>query len=358
MNSLPIGLCASFLDGLSSQTMINDLTIYDINFLTDGKNRDNYIAWLSSYLNTTLSAKTPIFLGIDGNNNLQFSVQYTNSTTGEYISDYGITVNKNNASGNCVLVGNQFPFEITIQPAIKTLSRADGLLTNIFEKFSGIEIYIGAHDDWTFASNDINSNRIGSARVDVCDAGNNCTILATLTNPSSSVRGILDIDGSSANNFFHMLGGYDFNLFTNISNPLKITFFSTSTAPLTGTANSIGAINTRASGPAFTQAEVTAISLPSVDNYMLLADYVANPTLNWNSGAGVISEIGVDSRSNVTLSNQTIILLKSGAGATSFNVTDPATPFYKSIHLASHIPNRPGMLETKYIWAPTCPYCY
>lgn len=357
MNTLPIGLCSAFLDGLSSQTMINDLTIYDANFLADGKNRDNYIGWLSSYLNTTLSAKTPVFVGIDGNNNLEFSVQYINSSTGEYISDYGITVKKNNVSGNCVLVGNQYPFELTIQPAIKTLLRADGLLTNIFEKFAGVEIFIGAHTDWSYATNDINSNRIGSARVDVCDSGNNCTMLATLTNPSSSVRGILDIDGPSANNYFKMLGGYDYNLFTDISNPLKITFFSTSTAPLTGTANSIGVINTRASGPAFTQAEVTAISLPSVDNYMLLANYVSNPVLNWNAGSGVISELGIDSRNNVILSDQTVLLLKGGTGTTSFNVTDPVSPFYKSIHTVAHIPNRPGMLETKYIWAPTCPYC-
>ena len=357
MNTLPIALCSAFLDGLSTQTMINDLNIYDANFLADGRSRDNYIAWLSSYLTTTFNAKTPIFSGIDGNNNLQFSVQYTNSSTGEYISDYGLTVKKSNVNGNCVLVGNQNPFEITIQPAIKTLTRADGLLTNIFEKFAGVEIFIGTHSDWTFTSNDINNNRIGSARVDVCDSGNNCTMLATLTNPSSSVRGVLDIDGPSANNFFHMLGGYGYNLFTDISTPLKITFFSTSSAPLTGTTNSIGEINTRASGPAFTQSEVTAISLPSVDNYTLLANYISNPALNWNSGSGVISELGIDSRNNVTLSDQTILLLKGGTGTTSFNVTDPVSPTYKSIHLSSHIPNRPGMLETKYIWAPTCPYC-
>lgn len=357
MSSLPIGLCASFLDGLNGEILINNTSVYDPSFLNDGNNRAAFATWLSNKGGAVLDVNMPVFTGLDGNGNLNFNVSLQNSNTGKYISDYGLVVKKD-FSQNCVLVGNQFPFVISIQPLIKTLIRADGVLTNLYEKFAGIQIDIGTSNDVIVATNDINGNRVGSARVDVCDSNDNCTLLATLTNPSSSTVGNFNIDGPAANNYFHMLGGYDFNLFTDISNPLKVTFFSTATAPLSGNADSIGVIKTRASGPAFTQAEVTAISLPSVDNYMLLANDVSNPSLNWNSGTGTISVIGIGSRNDVTRSDQTILLLKEGVGTTSFNVTDPASPIYKSIHLTSHIPNRPGMLETKYIWALNCADCY
>jgi hypothetical protein len=359
MTNAPIQLCANFLDGLTSQTLTSDTSIYDANFLESGRSKDVFMAEFAQVASPNgFKVSMPIFAGFDANDNLTFDIQLGSSTTNDYITDYRLTVKKHASLNKCVLAGDQYPFEITIQPAIKTTIRMDGLTSNAVSKFAGLEIYVGAHSDWDFANNDISSARIKSARVDVCNSAGTCSNVATLTNSGGAAKGIFNIDGSSANNNLKMLQNSSVNLFTDVSNPIKITFFSSVSAPLTGNANSIGVVYTRSSAPLFTSAEVAALEMSSISNASILSGQLSNPTLQWSSGSGVISEIGMRSNNSVDVNDDGKLILKKGTGSTSFSVVDPASPWYKSISISAHIPSRPGMLETKYIWAPTCDGCY
>jgi hypothetical protein len=358
MTTAPIQLCANFLDGLTSQTLTTDTSIYDANFLDSGRSRDVSMAEFRAIAPSDgFKVSMPIFAGFDSNGNLTFNMQL-GTTAKEYISDYRITVKKHATLNKCVLVGDLYPFEITIQPAIKTVIRMDGLTSNAVTKFAGLEIYVGAHSDWTFASNSIGSTPIKSARVDVCDSADACTNLATLTNLNGAANGIFDIDGLSANNNLKILQNSTVNLFTDISNPIKITFFTSVSAPLTGSTNSIGVVYTRSTAPLFTSAEVAALNMPSVSNASVLTASLSNPTLLWNSDSAVITELSVGSSyiSN-NFDKDWKLILKKGSGSTQFTFSDTVAPYYRSISISAHIPNRPSMLETKYIWAPTCSEC-
>ena len=358
MTSAPIQLCANFLNGLTSQTLTTDTSIYDANFLDSGRSRDVSMAKLRDTAPSDgFKVSMPIFAGFDSNGNLTFNMQL-GTTAKEYISDYRITVKKHATLNKCVLAGDLYPFEITIQPAIKTTIRMDGLTSNEVTKFAGLEIYFGAHPDWTFASNSIGSTRIKSARVDVCNSADVCTNLATLTNPGGAANGIFDIDGQSANNYLKILQNSNVNLFTDISNPIKITFFSSLSAPLTGSTNSIGVVYTRSTAPVFSAAEVAALNMPTVSNASILTGTLSNPTLLWNSDSAVIFELSVSSTTSGPWAKDWKLILKKGSGSTRFTISDPAPPYYRSISISAHIPNRSGMLETKYIWAPNCSGCY
>jgi hypothetical protein len=358
MTTAPIQLCANFLDGLTSQTLTTDTSIYDANFLDSGRSRDVSMAELRDTAPSDgFKVSMPIFAGFDSNENLTFNMQL-GTTSKEYISDYRITVKKHATLNKCVLVGDLYPFEITIQPAIKTTIRMDGLTSNEVTKFAGLEIYVGAHGDWTFASNSIGSTPIKSARVDVCNSADACTNLATLTNLNGAANGIFDIDGQSANNYLKILQNSNVNLFTDIANPIKITFFTSVLAPLTGSTNSIGMVYTRSTAPVFTAAEVAALNMPTVSNASILTGTLSNPTLLWNSDSAVISELSVGSTTSGPWAKDWKLILKKGSGSTQFTISDPAPPYYRSISISAHIPNRPGQLETKYIWAPTCSGCY
>ena len=356
MTTAPIQLCANFLNGLTSQTLTTDTSIYDANFLDSGRSRDVSMAELRDTAPSDgFKVSMPIFAGFDSNGNLTFNMQL-GTTAKEYISDYWLTVKKHATLNKCVLAGDLYPFEITIQPAIKTTIRMDGLTSNEVTKFAGLKIYVGAHSDWNFASNSIGSTPIKSARVDVCNSADVCTNLATLTNPGGASNGIFDIDGKSSNN--NLLQNSNVNLFTDISNPIKITFFSSISAPLTGSTNSIGVVYTRSTAPVFSAAEVAALNMPTVSNASILTGTLSNPTLLWNSDSAVISELSVVSSTiSGIFEGKWKLILKKGTGSTTFAFSDRGSP-YRSISISAHIPNRPGMLETKYIWAPTCSGCY
>lgn len=356
MNSLPIQLCANFLNGLTSEQLATNLDNFDPGFMDFGRNRDRFISDFITVAQSQFNISMPVFVGLDANQNLKFLVQLGNSN--EYITDYGFSVKKDLALDKCVLIGDQHPFEITIQPAIKTTIRMDGFSSNEVTKFAGLEIYIGTHNNWNWASNDINGLRIKSARIDVCNAANSCTLLATLTNTAGAARGILDIDGPSANNNLRMLQNTNVNLFTDIPNPIRITFFSSDAAPLSGDVAAIGVINTRATAPEFNLTEVNEIQMPAMSNPSLLVDPLQNPIVNWSSGSGVISSINIESFGLSVSNSDWKIIFKNGTGFTSFNIVDVPSVTYRQVDISSHIPNRPGMLETKYIWAPTCPSCY
>jgi len=359
-NQPAITACSTFLGGLTSSTIVNSAN-FDAGFLDAGKNQaaySTYIGQITSLAGASFNITNPVFKGLDGNGNYLFGVTLANSTNPKAaISDLDITTKV--VSNQCVMVGDQFPWEITIQPAIKQVLREDGTTSNqISPPVSGIEVQI-ANTTSTYQG-----TAFLSARADICSSANVCNLLSTL---SMSTSGQLTVDaGTNVYPNVNLVPNPAFDILSDNLNPVRITFFSTATAPTTGSTGQVGTpLTTRSSAAAFTNAEFTniAANMPSITNVVqVLPNAVSNPTLNFNSGgtSTVISTVGFYSaNSGYTLTNSaSALILNSGIFSSNTQFTDVASPYYKYLDLSAHINGRPGMIETKYVWAPTCAGCY
>ena len=359
-NQPAITACSNFLGGLNSSTIVNSAN-FDAGFLEAGMNQaaySSYMTQITSLAGASFNITNPVFKGLDGNGNYLFGVTLANSTNPKAaISDLDITTKV--VSNQCVMVGDQFPWEITIQPAIKQLLREDGTAGyQISPPVSGIEVQIAN------TTNTYQGLTFLSARADVCSSANVCNLLSTL---SMSTSGQLTVDaGTNVYPNVNLVPNPAFDILSDNLNPVRITFFSTATAPTTGSTGQVGTpLTTRSSAAAFTNAEFAniAASMPSITNVaQVLPNAISNPTLNFNSGgtSTVISTVGFYSaNSGYTLQNSaSALILNSGIFSSTTQFTDVASPYYKSLDLSAHINGRPGMIETKYIWAPTCAGCY
>jgi len=361
-NQPAITACSTFLGGLTSSTIVNSGN-FDAGFLDAGMNQaaySTYIGQITSLAGASFNITNPVFKGLDGNGNYLFGVTLANSTNPKAaISDLDITTKV--VSNQCVMVGDQFPWEITIQPAIKQVLREDGTTSNqISPPVSGIEVQVAADN----TNNTYQGSPFLSARADVCSAANVCNLLSTL---SMSTSGQLTVDaGTNVYPNVNLVPNPAFDILSDNLNAVRITFFSTATAPTTGSTGQVGTpLTTRSSAAAFTNAEFTniAANMPSITNVaQVLQNTVANPTLNFNSGgtSTVVSTVGFYSaNSGYTLTNSgSALILNSGIFSSNTQFTDVASPYYKYLDLSAHINGRPGMIETKYVWAPTCVGCY
>lgn len=360
MQNAPIKTCSDVLTGLTSSKLATDTSIYDSSFLASGKNRSQFMTMISELSSSNaFTVKMPVFAGVDGNNNYNFNMLLTNSSSGAYISDISIPMKL--AGGNCVLTGNQLPFEISIQPAIKHTVRVDGTTSanTTSTPVAGIEVQIGT----TGASLTYNGTAIASARVDMCDENNSCTLLAKLSTSNGSSYFSLDSTNYSSTNygFLQMIPNPSFSLINSLSNPIKVSFFSTAPAPTTGTTNLIGSpVWTRSTADKFSSAEISAVVQPSIVNNTIIQNVVATPTLNYDSGSTIISSISMQnavSGQNPTYSEK--LILAGGTGSVVFTGTSPSlSDYYRAIYVAGRIPGRNGMIQTKYVWAPACSGCY
>jgi len=359
-NQPAITACSTFLGGLTSSTIVNSAN-FDAGFLDAGKNQaaySTYIGQITSLAGASFNITNPVFKGLDGNGNYLFGVTLANSTNPKAaISDLDITTKV--VSNQCVMVGDQFPWEITIQPAIKQLLREDGTAGyQISPPVSGIEVQITADN----TNNTYQGLTFLSARADVCSAANVCNLLSTL---SMSASGQLTVDaGANVYPNVNLVPNPAFDILSDNLNAVRITFFSTATAPTTGSTGQVGTpLTTRSSAAAFTNAEFTniAANMPSITNVaQVLQNTVAKPTLSFTSGGTVISTVGFYSaNSGYTLTNSaSALILNSGIFSSNTQFTDVASPYYKYLDLSAHINGRPGMIETKYVWAPTCAGCF
>jgi len=180
-NQPAITACSTFLGGLTSSTIVNSAN-FDAGFLDAGKNQaaySTYIGQITSLAGASFNITNPVFKGLDGNGNYLFGVTLANSTNPKAaISDLDITTKV--VSNQCVMVGDQFPWEITIQPSIKQVLREDGTTSNqISPPVSGIEVQI-ANTTSTYQG-----MAFLSARADVCSSANVCNLLSTLSMSTS-----------------------------------------------------------------------------------------------------------------------------------------------------------------------------
>ena len=360
MQNAPIKTCSDVLTGLTSTKLASDATIYDSSFLDSGRNRSQFMTMISTVSSSTaFTIKMPIFAGVDGNNNYNFNMLLVNSSTGAYISDLSLAMKL--VGSNCVLTGNQLPFEISIQPAIKHTVRVDGTTSanTTATPVAGIEVQLGSSG----ASLTYSGTAIASARIDMCDENNSCTLLAKLSTSNGSSYFSLDSTNYSGTNysFLQLIPNPSFSLINSLSNPIKVSFFSTAPAPTTGTTNLIGTpVMTRSSADKFSAAEIAAVTQPSVVNKTIIQNVVATPTLNYDAGSTIISSISMtNSVSGQSATSSEKLILASGTGSVVFTGTSPSSSdYYRAIYVAGHIPGRNGMIQTKYVWSPTCSGCY
>jgi hypothetical protein len=358
-NNAPIATCSNFINGINSTNL--SAADFDSTFLWNGNNATTFMSMFSG---STFKFGLPVFLGIDANSNYLFNLTVFNSTTNASITALNLPLKLN--AGNCVFVGNQFPFEVTVQPAIKSEMRVDGTTTSpnvTTSPVAGFEVQLGGNSGSGGAvpANTWGGTQIASARVDVCDASSTCTVLATLTAPTS---GVFTIDASSYTgtnySFLNLIPNPGFPLINGVPDPIKISFFSTAPAPTTG-GTTIGVLHTRVDGPAFTTSEQAAITMPSATNAttLLSASTTTNPTVNYDSGSAVVSSIGLTTDSTGSLVSKGNIVINSGIGSSAFSgfSLDSTTATYSSLVVDSHLPGRPGMVEVKYVWSPSCLSC-
>ena len=362
----PVQACTNTLDGLTGSSLGSNASLYDNQgFLNNGLDASAFRSNIASAnTQTPFKIATPIFSGKDGFGNYVFSVTLVNSASGGYISD--LSVPMTTVGSSCVITGNHFPFELSIQPTIKSTLRADGVssVNTTPSPVAGIEIQFGSQGmPLSYAGQTVNS-----ARVELCDAYNSCSLLALLTNPGGSSN-YMQLSASNYlgvnYSFLNLIPNPSFSLVNSLSNPIKVSFFSSSTAPTTGTANLIGSpIMTRSTADKFSSAEVASISsaMPSVPytGTTWLASF-SNPSFNFNPGNTVISSIQVQGvvSGNSQPQSMSKLVLSGTPGSVSFpGVVAANTDLYHALYLAGHIPGRNGMIETKYVWAPTCSSCY
>ncbi|MGV1017803.1 MAG: carboxypeptidase-like regulatory domain-containing protein [Fluviibacter phosphoraccumulans] len=352
--SAPIKQCSEMLGKLDSAKMSADGSVYDSGFVSYGKTKARFMQYIQEISTSApFAVSMPVFSGLDGNGNYVFNLLLVNSATKEFISDMSIATKLN--ANECKLIGDQLPFEITIQPAIKHRVRVDDAQSDKITSspFAGVEIQIGSNN----TQNLYKGTRAKYAKVEVCDVNNACNLLATLTASDSGVGFNLDSSNYSGVNysFLNMVPNPSFSLTNGISNPIKVSFFDLNR-------NLIDApVYTRSTADRFLDAEIASIVQPIVANAGSLATSPAlKISMNYDSGSTVASSVSVNSvLPNAQQVSTEKLILKKGAGTIEVSpISFSNSDSYRAIYISGHIPGRNGMIETKYIWAPTCSSCY
>lgn len=362
MKELPISLCSNMLKSLTSEKLINDDSLFSPNFLLNGRTKTEVRSLISNLsANGELIIASPIFNGLDENNNLVFDLSILKSSDKKYIGKLSTSVQKVTGQNSCEFIGNQLPFEMSVQPTVMTMIRLDGYTTNTVNKMYGVGIIVGAYyaDDYT--SNHVNGVLIRSARVEVCDKNDSCQLLAKLQN--SAIRATFNIQDN--NTPHNILTNPNFSLFTDRANPIKISLFSSAIAPTTGNLGLLKTTRTRAAGNLFNSAEVEKMTMPAITNSSAITE-VSNSnlqtnyaTLNYDSGSGILSNATALSEGNgIFVSNTGPLIMKKGTGSFNMQLTNPTNIDYRSVSIYSPQLNRPGLVFTKYVWSPNCSGCY
>lgn len=370
MESLPIAQCAGTVDGMSSETLAADASAYDPAFLDSGRSLPTFMGLMATAAGASAyRLAMPVFSGVDANGNMVFSAMRINAATGKYIADMALAVNRN-AQGRCVIMGNRYPFNVSVQPAIRQLVRLDGLtgLANheVVPAVNGLEIQVGAPDAGSAVNTTTGApggDAILSARVDVCGPSGTCVNLATLRSQMKPTnKGTFRIDGSPYD-FMDVMPVPAVDLHPGTRNPIRISFFSSTTAPsdpLDDTGRVGPRLYAKVPGPAFSASEFAAIALPTARNASYLQSFNDRPAVEYDAGTGVLNTAGfLGQAPGQPLKSAQVLVLQPGSGT----VTAPASvdydnAFYRSLTLTSRIPSRAGVIVTKYLWSPGNPGSY
>lgn len=349
MIGVPLQACSTMLESLTSTKMLADDNIYAANFLDSGMTKDSFRTYIRSIVSSLSQFQlgAPVFAGVDSNGSYIFNFNIVNINTRDYLASFEIPVAWMNSTNDCRLVGNQFPFEIYVQPIIRKLIRTDSLTsTYATEKSRGVEIKVGGEP----FQNSINGTVIAKAKakVELCDATNSCQLLADLVAPSGS--GTFELANQNLG-FHYVIPNPTFSLFNTLPNPVRVKLLDSSD-------NLLATYSTRSKGVPFSDEEFNAITMPIVRNANTVIGTQASSILNtgeklmYDNGSTVLTSIHVGSRNGVASTDNTKLILSDSPGEISVPLLDTSNASYRAIWLNGQLPGRAGKVITKYIWAP------
>lgn len=347
MENMPIQACAAMLDGLTSARMLEEDSIYAPNFLDSGLTKDGFRTSIRSIISSGSEFKlsTPVFAGVDANGSYIFNFNIVNLVTKDFLASFEMPVTWVNSSNDCRLTGNQFPFEITVQPIIRKLTRTDGVSSsNIIDKSKGMEIKVGGEP----FQNSLNGTVIAKALVELCDSSNVCQLIADLTAPSGT--GVFELTDQNAGDHY-VIPNPSFSLFNTLPNPIRVKLLDSSN-------NVLGIFFTRSKGQPFTDEELRSIVMPTISNAgAVIGTHASSPLssgvpLSYDSGSTVLTSIHVGSRSVGSSSDKNTLILSDIPDSIVIPLTDVPNAGYRAIWVNGQLPSRAGKIITKYIWAP------
>ena len=347
MVGVPIQACSTVLEGLTSSKLLTNDNIYASNFLDSGLTKDSFRAYIRNIVSSVSQFQigAPVFAGVDANGSYIFNFNIVNLNTRDYLASFEIPMTWVSSTNDCRLIGNQFPFEMYVQPIIRKLARTDGVSSaNVTEKTKGVEIKVAGEP----FQNTLNGTVIAKAKVELCDASNSCQLMADLIAPSGS--GTFELANQNLG-FHYVIPNPSFSLFNTLPNPIRIKLMDASD-------NVLATYFTRSKGVPFTDEEFNAITMPIVRNANSVIGsqassiLVSGEKLMYDNGSTVLTSIHVGTRNGQASTDNTKLILSDAPGEINVPLQDVTNANYRAIWLNGQLPGRAGKVITKYIWAP------
>jgi len=358
INSVPFQACSTFINSLGSASFSTyNSSLYDPSFLNSGLTSLAYSNAMAAKLSgVSASFNTPIYMGQDANNNFIFQFFVFNNTTNQYAGTQSMAF-KSSGVNNCVMVGNQLPFWIQVSSQITSYSRIDGTfgglqnpagspsvvttapITGIYFKAGGDGFgNSGALDNLVNPGSPpvVTATTIQKLQFSLCDSSNNCnTPLIEL------------LKGQNNNGFYYLPNNVNTipvvsyssiglnsaaSFYNGNANPIQVKMLDSSGSVRQTTYLRIG-------GGYISQAELQAVTLPSVTNVAAILNTQSNlsaPSLNINIPTGTLVQ-SVSLTSGPNSGNPTtsaaFILGTSSLSSTINQPINVSTDNYRSIML-------------------------
>jgi hypothetical protein len=360
LNSVPFATCSSAITNMTVTSLTTDSSLYSNSFLNSGMNTATYkSAMATKFGSGTYSFQMPIFLGKDGNNNFLFSYTVFNSATNSYWNDFTMAYDS-----SCLMVGNQFPFDIMASPMVSAEYRVD--LTNnpspssnvTSTPVSGLWFKVGSDSQPVVYA----GATPAKAKFELCDNSSNCSQIATMNYGGGGTFFHMDSSNYTNGTDYSFLNLVPYSSIQNLNfyngnpNPIKVTFYDAQNAQLGSP------VKIKMFGDIIPQSVVTNLTMPTVTNASdILNNIPANPTLSFSTNSGiVVAAVTVQHGQTTSQPPQTAHpVVTNVSGSTTFdNYSMSTNDTYRAIYLNAQIPGNPTKMVTKYVWAPTCPGCY
>ena len=354
LSQTPLSQCFATINGFSIGTLTSNANLYSASFLTNGQSAAQYMASMASlYSGVSVSFNVPLYVGKDGNGNYLFKFSIVDSTSNNFLANTLMPFNLD-ANGNCVLVGNQLPFSISVTSQILNQSRVDGTSNlNAVTNGSVTGLYFQAGGSATIPAI-YQGTAVKTLSFDYCDLNANCTYL-------------VDMGKGATNNGFYLpnnpvpilsyssVGLTSANFYNGNPNPIRVTLKDVNGSAI-GNPQYL-----KVTGRFIADSELSTITIPSISNATALlttSTAIVSPVINYTTNSGLVATYARLSHGLASgqVSGTTQMILSPVSGSTTFTDTISATDTYRSLTLNSNIPGG-GIMRVKYVWSPTCTGC-
>ncbi len=366
LNAAPISTCSNSIKSITGESITSNPLRYAPDFLNSGLDGAAYRQALAAKLGGLSAAfNNPIFVGTDANDNYVFQFDYLNASNNQYAGSFSMPF-KLNSARECVMAGDQLPFQIQAASQITAQIRVDGTNEAAVTTATPIRglVFRAGGDGFggTSVQNTVTVDgspvQIWTLQFFLCDANNDCSKLLMEM-----------VKGSNNNGFYYTPNGV--NTIPAIS--YRTAGLASAEAFYNGNPRPIlvkmldqnsmvrkqARINVR--GAFISEREMTALSLPSVTNAQALlgaSGSTVNPQLDLNIPNGVLVQgVSVSSglvSGQVTSTPKFVLRGASGSFTVSRTITSDST--YRSIQLGASTTGG-AIIAIKYVWSPTCSGC-